>query len=66
MDLLQLLKETISISKKQKSIFLSLESLLTSWITYDVHNHRNEFLDSLASNSLIVIYTFNFTTKQNN
>ena len=29
--------------------------MLTSWITYDVHNHRNEFLDSLAPNSLIVI-----------
>ena len=51
------------ISKEQKSIFL-LGDFNVNVFNYNEHNPTNKFLDSLASNSFI--YTFNFTTNQNN
>ena len=41
-----------NISKEQKSIFL-LEVFNVNLLNYNEHNHTNEFLDSLASNSFI-------------
>ena len=40
------------ISKEQKSIF-SLGNFNISFLNYNEHNQTNEFLDSLASNSLL-------------
>ena len=41
-----------NISKEQKSVFL-LVDFNVNLLTYNEHNQTNEFLDSLASNSLI-------------
>ena len=41
-----------NISKEQKSIFL-LGDLNVNLLNYNEHNQKNEFLDSLASNSFI-------------
>ena len=50
-----------SLSKEEKSIFLLGDFNVN--LNYNEHNQTNEFLDSLASNSLI--YILNFTTNQN-
>ena len=41
-----------NISKEQKSVFL-LGDYNVNLLNYNEHNQRNEFLDSLASNSFI-------------
>ena len=46
------------LSKEQKSVFL-LGGFSVNLLNYNNHNHTNEFLDSLASNSFCSIY---FTT----
>ena len=45
-----------NISKEQKSIFL-LEDFNVNLLNYNKHNHKNEVLDSLASNSFIHLYS---------
>ena len=44
-----------NISKEQKSIFL-LGDFNVDLLNYNEHNQINEFLDSLASNSLITLF----------
>ena len=51
-----------NISEEQKSIFL-LGDFSVNLLNYNDVNQTNEFLDFLASNSLIA---FNLTTNQNN
>ena len=54
-----------NISKEQKSIFL-LGDFNVNLLNYDEHNQTNEFLDSLASNSLIpLILQLTELTSQN-
>ena len=51
-----------NISKKQKSIFL-LTGFNYNLLNYNEHNQTNEFLDSIDSNSFVLLY---FTTNQKN
>ena len=43
-----------NISKEKKSIFL-FEDFNTNFLNYNEHNRTNEFLDLLASNSLMFL-----------
>ena len=45
-------KRSMNISKEQKSIFL-LGDFNINLLNYNEHNQKNEFLDSLASDSFI-------------
>ena len=53
-----------NISEEKKSVFL-LGGFNVNLLNYNEHTQTNGFLDSLTSFTQVV-YTFNFTTNQNN